>query len=284
MYRKQVRRRRAVLVVLVVASLALISTHFSEGESGPLHSVQNGVGAVLGPIEDGANRALKPLRDLVNWFDETFEARGENDELREQVRELSDRLAEAEGALEENEKLRKITKMTGQSDLQSFEPISASVRGRSPSTWNQTLIIDAGEGDGVQVDDAVVTGEGLVGRISSLAGGTARVTLLTHPESAVTGRRLPGGPTGVIAAKVGDPESLVFELISSDKRLRRGDKIVTAGITDEQLSSRFPAGIPIGEVDEVRAGEQELRQQVNVRPFAEMSDITVVSVLTGGGS
>jgi rod shape-determining protein MreC len=284
MYRKQVRRRRAVLVVLVVACLALISTHFSEGESGPLHSVQNGVGAVLGPIGDGANRALKPLRDLVNWFDETFEARGENEELREQVQELSAELAEAEGAAEENEELREITKMTGQSDLEAFEPVAANVRGRSPSTWNQTLIIDAGEGDGVQVDDAVVTGDGLVGRVSSLAGGTARVTLLTHPETAVTARRLPGGPTGIVAAKVGDPDNLQFELISSDKRLRRGEKLVTAGITDEDLSSRFPAGVPIGEIDQVRAGEQELRQQVNVKPFADMSDLTVVSVLTGGGS
>jgi rod shape-determining protein MreC len=76
MYRKQVRRRRAVLVLLVIVSLVLLSSHFSEGSSGPLHGIQRGLATILAPIEEGADRALKPARDLVNWFDETFEARG----------------------------------------------------------------------------------------------------------------------------------------------------------------------------------------------------------------
>ena len=86
MYRKQVRRRRAVLVALVVACLMLISISIREAESGPLHSIQRGISSVLNPIGEGADRALKPARDLVNWFDETFEARGENEELRERGR------------------------------------------------------------------------------------------------------------------------------------------------------------------------------------------------------
>ncbi len=88
MYRKQVRRRRAILVVLVVACLMLISISISEAEDGPLHSVQTGVSSVLSPVGEGASRALKPVRDLVDWFDETWQARGENDELREQVASL----------------------------------------------------------------------------------------------------------------------------------------------------------------------------------------------------
>ena len=80
-YRKQVRRRRAVLVLLIVAALVLLSTQFSERDGGPLHSMQRAVASVFGPIEEGASRALKPARDLVNWFDETFKARGENADL-----------------------------------------------------------------------------------------------------------------------------------------------------------------------------------------------------------
>ena len=87
MYRKQVRRRRAVLVALIVVSLVLLSSHFSEAESGPLHTIQRGVSAALSPIGEGAERVLKPARDLVNWFDETFDARGENEQLRKEVAE-----------------------------------------------------------------------------------------------------------------------------------------------------------------------------------------------------
>src|SRR5680860_946271 len=101
MYRRQVRRRRATLVLLVVACLVLISTHFSEGEDGPLHSAQNGVGSVLAPLQEGANRALKPARDLVNWFDETWDARGENEQLLEENRELREKLTETTELLTE---------------------------------------------------------------------------------------------------------------------------------------------------------------------------------------
>ena len=88
MYRKQVRRRRAILVLLVVAALVLLSTQFSESEGGPLHSMQRAVASVFGPLEEGASRALKPARDLINWFDETFQARGENADLSSELQEL----------------------------------------------------------------------------------------------------------------------------------------------------------------------------------------------------
>ena len=83
------RRRRAVLVALIVLSLILLSSHFSEAESGPLHSIQRGVSAVFAPVGEVAARALKPVRDLVNWFDETFDARGENEDLRDRGREAA---------------------------------------------------------------------------------------------------------------------------------------------------------------------------------------------------
>ncbi|MFM9042916.1 MAG: hypothetical protein ACKOPI_02020, partial [bacterium] len=78
MYRKEVRRRRTALAVLVVAGLTMLSLYFQEGPTGPLHTGQGLVSNLLGPVEEGANRALKPPRDLVNWFSETFDARGEN--------------------------------------------------------------------------------------------------------------------------------------------------------------------------------------------------------------
>ena len=96
MYRKQVRRRRTILVALIVTSLVLLSAHFSEAESGPLHAIQRGVATALSPLEAVASEALKPARDLVNWFDETFEARGENDELKEELADVRAQLVEAQ--------------------------------------------------------------------------------------------------------------------------------------------------------------------------------------------
>jgi len=90
------------LVLLVVAALVLLSTQFSEAEGGPLHSMQRAVASVFAPLEEGATRALKPARDLVDWVDETFDARGDNDELRSEVEQLRAQLAEAQSAEGEN--------------------------------------------------------------------------------------------------------------------------------------------------------------------------------------
>lgn len=283
MYRKQVRRRRAVLVLMVVACLVLISTHFSEGEDGPLHSAQNGIAAIFEPVGNIASDALKPFRDLVNWFDETFDARGENEQLREQVAELRQDLVDAEDAVAQNRELREITRLTS-SRAEAYEPVFVEVAARSESSWNQTLVISKGSSDGIAVDDAVVAPEGLVGRVESVTGGSARVVLLTDQESKVTARVTKGGPVGILGAEVGDPDDLIFEQINTDESLRNRTMVVTAGFSDEKrgLSSRYPTGIPIGEIDEETTGEQELRGETHVRPYADMANLSVLAVLTGG--
>lgn len=283
MYRKQVRRRRAVLVALVVSCLVLISTHFSEGESGPLHTAQNGVSAVFEPIGNVAGDALKPFRDLVNWFDETFEARGENEQLREQVQELREQAIAGEEAIARNEELESITKLTA-NDAAAYTAVFTEVISRSPTSWNQSLVIGKGSDDDIAVDDAVVSPDGLVGRVQSVGGGSARVVLLTDQESKVTASVTGGGPVGLLGAEVGDPDDLIFEQINSDDAIKGKPKVVTAGFTDAErdLSSRFPGGIPIGQIDESIPGEQELQGKSHVRPFADMSNLSTLAVLTGG--
>ena len=283
MYRKQVRRRRAVLVVLIIVSLILISTSFSESESGPLHSVQSGISAVLSPLEEGADRALKPARDLVNWFDETFDARGENDELRADVAELRAQLAEAEGAVGDNEQFRKMLDLVDEAPaIGEFSPVAARVIARSPTVWYSTVGIDKGSSAGVEVNDAVITGDGLVGRVRDVTGGGALVELITDHRSAVSAEVLPDGPQGIVEPEVGDPDDLLLEFIESEDPVQEGVLLATAGWSDGTLSSAYPAGIPIGEVSETEVTDIEAGQRVHVRPFADLRQLEYVQVLTGG--
>src|SRR5688572_12185480 len=142
MYRKQVRRRRAILVALIVTSLVLLSAHFSEADSGPLHAIQRGVATVLSPLESVGSEALKPARDLIDWFDETFEARGENDELREELAATREQLAQAQAAIGENEQFRAMLGLD-ENELAGFEPAYEPVTGRviarSPSVVTATV-------------------------------------------------------------------------------------------------------------------------------------------------
>src|SRR3712207_5982483 len=79
---RAIRRRRAVLAALVALSLFLLTAYFGESASGGLHAIQRGALEVLGPIEEGANRALKPFRDLFGWIGDSVDAKNERDSSR----------------------------------------------------------------------------------------------------------------------------------------------------------------------------------------------------------
>ncbi len=280
MYRKQVRRRRAVLALLVVGSFLLLTITYGQSPGG----VQQGIGAALGPLQGIADRALKPARDLVGWFDETFEARGENERLRTDLAEAREQAVAGQAALQENAQLRDLLELDRGPALaySPYEPVTARVIARSPTVWHSAVTIDVGRDDGVRVDDPVVSGEGLVGLVASAQGGSAQVTLLADHTSAISAKVLPGGAQGVVRPDVGDPEDLILDFIDSGRNIGAGQAVVTAGWRARELSSLFPPNLPIGEVSRASVVEQEASQQVHLRPYADLADLDIVQVLTGG--
>jgi rod shape-determining protein MreC len=280
-YRKQVRRRRAVLALLVVSSFALLTATYGQQSGG----LQRGVSAVFGPLQEGADRALKPARDLVNWVDETFEARGENDRLRSELEQLRSEVSAGETALSENNQLRQLLGLQRQGELPlGFEPVTARVIARSPTVWYSSVTIDHGTSSGVGVNDPVISGDGLVGRVTSATRGTAHVTMITDHTSAVSAKVVPDGIQGVIRPEVGNPADLILDFIDSAKHVREGETVVTSGWRAGDLSSFYPYGIPVGRVTSATIEEQEASQQVHVRPFVDMRELEFVQVLSRPGS
>jgi rod shape-determining protein MreC len=280
MYRKQVRRRRAVLLLLVIASLTLLSVYFREGDSGPTHRIQRGVATVLGPFEEAADRALKPARDFVNWFDETFEARGENERLRDELADARDQLAQAQTDAGQREELAKLAELTGGGLIPpGHEGVTARVIGRSPTVWYSTVTIDKGTSAGIRVDDAVVAPDGLAGRISATTKGTSQVTLITDSDSSVTARVLPEGAIGVVEPEVGDPRDLQLNFVQRGEAIAENQTVVTAGFASGSLDSLFPPGIPIGRVTDSSLSEQQAYQRVHLRAFANLRDMQFVQAL-----
>jgi rod shape-determining protein MreC len=284
MYRKQVRRRRAVLLLLVAASLTLLSLYYREGNGGPLHGFERAVSTVLSPLEEAADRALKPAQDLVNWFQETFEARGDNQELRDEVADLRDQLAEAQAAAQQRDELAKLEAISGGGLVpEGMEEVTARVIGRSPTVWYSTVTIDKGSSAEIAVDDPVIAADGLAGRISQVTGGTAQVTLITDASSSVTARIQPGGATGVVEPNVGNPRDLTLNFVEPGEEINEGEMVVTAGFSAGGLGSLFPPGIPIGEVTDSSLEEQQAYQRVHLEAFADLRDMEYVRVLTDAG-
>jgi rod shape-determining protein MreC len=279
-YRKQVRRRRAVLTLLIIGSFLLLTITYGQNSGG----LQRGVSTIFSPLQTVADRALKPARDLIGWFDKTFEARGENSRLEAELVTVRRQAVAGQEALQENNQLRKLVELDRGPALaeSAYEPVTGRVIARSPTVWHSAVTVDVGSGDGVRVDDPVISGDGLVGLIASTQGGSAQVTLITDHASAVSAKVLPGGVQGVIRPDVGNPEDLILDFIDSTRDVHGGQAVVTSGWRAEGLASLFPPGLPVGEVTSASIVEQEASQQVHLRPYADLANLDLVQVLTGG--
>ncbi len=285
MYDKQVvRRRRAALAVLVALAIVLLTAYFGEAGGGGLHAVQRGAMEVLSPIQEGANRALKPFRDLFGWFGDTMDAKDERDALRAERDALRRQVAELEIEKGELEQLEGLRRQNVEGGLDDFAPVPARVIVRSPNSWYQTFQINKGSSDGIRVDQPVVNSAGLVGKVKEVSDGNAVVMLLTDPEFGVSARSLDSGEPGSVSPAVGAAGDLRFELVPNAKEVRRGERIITAGTSTSarvsDLTSLYPAGIPIGTVSRIETGEGELDRVIHVKPAAELRTLDIVEVLT----
>ena len=281
---KVVRRRRAVLAVFVVLSIAILTAYFGESGGGFFHTLQRGAQEAVAPVETGASRALKPARDFVGWIGDTVDAKDQNADLKKEVQGLRGRLAKAEVDLRDANQLKALASLHQENYFpQSTAPVTARVIARSSTVWYSTLKIDKGSSDGLRDNQPVIAAGGLIGKLTSVTGGTSEVRLITDGESGVSAQVFPAGVTGVVRPEVGDPEDLLLEHVESGRRVTENTLVVTSGFKSSRTESLFPRGIPIGRVTKVDLDELETYQRVHVKPFADMRRIDLVQVLTRRG-
>jgi rod shape-determining protein MreC len=283
--KRVIRRRRIALAVFVGMSVALVTAYFGESGNGVLHALQRGAQEALAPIETGASRALKPVRDLFGWFGDTLDAKDENEKLREEVQDLRRDLAQAQTAQRDAKQLRGLVGLQRQDGFpQGTEPVTARVIARSPTVWYSSIKIDKGSSDGVRVDQPVIASGGLAGKITRVTGGTAEVTLVTDAESAVSAQVMPQGANGIVKPEVGNPDDLLLDFVEKGSKIKTGQTVVTSGFSSsEGLESLFPRGIPVGRVKKIDRSELDIYQTVHIEPFAELKRMDFVQVLTAAG-
>ncbi|HKP92051.1 MAG TPA: rod shape-determining protein MreC [Thermoleophilaceae bacterium] len=279
--RKVIRRRRAVLAALVVLSVILLTGYFGEASGGLLHGISRGAQQVLKPIEKGASTAAKPFRDLFNFFGDAFDAKSENKELKRDLARARRQLALAQTAVRDNEQLRALTNLPQRPGFpQGTDPVTARVIARSPTDWYSTIQVDKGRGDGIREDQPVITGDGLVGKVSSVTSGAATITLITDGSVAVSSEVMPVGANGTLRPAVGDPNDLQLDFVRKGRLIRKGQVVVTSGFRSGRLESLYPRGVPIGRVKSVSPNEIETYQRVHVQPYADFHRIDYVQILT----
>jgi rod shape-determining protein MreC len=271
-------KRRIVLGVLVVLSLALITVYFKESNGGALHGLQSGGATVLRPFEVGAERVAAPFRDAYGWFSGLVHARARAKRLQAEVDQLRQKEIQYQGAAAENQALRKQLNYVDSPRFPAdFAPINARVLARPPGEFEQQIVISAGSASGVRLHAPVVTADGLVGNVTLVTGREARVTLLTDQESAVSAVDLQTRAIGIV--RHGQGGGLILDRVSKDQKVNDGDTIVTAGTQSGGLPDLYPRGIQIGKVTSVGQSDTDLYKQIQISPYVPFGSLDSVVVL-----
>jgi len=271
-----------VVGLLVLVSLAMITVYFRESPNGGLHDVQSAASSVLRPFEIAANRVAQPFQDAYNWTADIFHAKSENERLQRELKDMRQEAIRVSEAVDERNALRGLLKVKRSPAYEDFAntAVTAEVLSNPVSQFDQTMVIAAGRNDGIRVYDAVITDRGLVGQVSKVLRDTALVTLLTDKESAVTAKDNRTGAIGIVQHSQGPEDLLFLDHVGKDKRVDRGDLVVTAGKqSGKRLSSFYPRGIPIGQVTKVGQTDVDPFQDVQVMPFVDFTSLDYVLVL-----
>jgi rod shape-determining protein MreC len=270
-------KRRVVVGLLALVSLALLSLYFRESDDGALHGAQDAGATVMRPFQVGAERVARPFRDLYGWFDGLLTAKEENAELRERIAEAERLAIENRTAAQENLDLREALGFQDLPGLRDFRPINTRVVGAQSPQHSRRLVIAAGSDAGIRRHAPVLAAGTLVGAVTLVTRDTALVTLLTDEASAVAAYTIPGNALGLVES--GEGGSLVLSNVTKDRDVAVGDLIATSGSRTEQLPSLFPRGIPIGLVTSVSQSDTEPFKQVQLQSNADLSNLDVVTVL-----
>lgn len=197
----------------------------------------------------------------------------ENDRLvRENVR-----LA-AENALlidmrQENETLRREFDLLPRS---MFQLVAAEVIGQDRQNLGNWLMINKGSSDGIQNGMAVIVDQGaFVGRVEEVSPGTARIGLLTSPESLINGVDAQTEARGIVKGQYG--LGVVMDMVLQTGVLKEGDSVVTSG-----LGGDLPRGLFLGKVRETKPSDDRLFQQAVLAPAVDASGLRTVFVIVGG--
>jgi rod shape-determining protein MreC len=222
---------------------------------------------------------LSSIHAVVSWMEGLWERylqagarEQENRVLRQEVAELRREVARLRERAREAERLERLL------DLQRELPvrtIAARVIGRDLSVWFQSLIVDRGARHGVRSGAAVITPEGLVGRVIEVGPTVARVQLITDERSGVGAAIGVLEETRAVGVVVGSNEALCrMRYVPGSEPVREGEMVYTTG-----QDGIYPRGLPLGRVVAVRRGSATVSHDILIEPAARLSRLEEVLIL-----
>jgi rod shape-determining protein MreC len=291
----------AALCALCVVSLALFTVYVkegdcsSQGECGPLHTVQLGAAEVLQPVRGVVGALFSPIRETADRVGDAFD-NSEEERLRAELRDTEALAAQTSRLQQENERLRGL--LGGQRAVYEYGPL-ARVVAPVGDQFSERIVIDVGTEDGIQDDQPVVVGENtLVGRTTNVSRHTAQVMLITDRMFAAGVRIVPPAEFDPASSEVSPAvtaEDVPFgqgmlktslegyfgvDYVDLSLRAEEGDYVVTSGRAARR-DLLEPPGLYVGTVESATSQDIEQFKKIVVDPAMNPDDLEDVRVIVG---
>ena len=268
-----------IIIILTIIVVVLISVSSLQrdrkNETNPILAVTNDL---VGTLDKGLSYPIRAIQRSIHFVGDVFGTYEENSILKQRLDNYAETQVENELLKKENESLR--TQLDLEATLTTQKTLNANVISRSPDNWQDILIIDSGEVDGLEVNMPVMGSSGLIGRVIAVNKTSAKVELLTS-----TNQNSNYFPV-MITTKDGDDafglledydektNSFIVKQLNTTSAIKKGDQVLTSG-----LGSSSPKGLIVGTVEKIEATNFGLEKEVYVKPATSLYDISVVTVV-----
>lgn len=228
---------------------------------------------IMRPLQIAAQGTVNWITGLQDNYDTIAGFRSENERLRKRIQTLEieqQRLLEAEAT---NNRLKQLLDFRGHV---SDKAVVASIIANTASSWFHSCTLDKGSADGVRKGMAVVTPLGVVGQVVSVTPRTAKVLLLTDPNSGIDVLVQRTRARGIVSGSL--ENGTVLKYVKRSEDIQEGDRLLTSGTDDV-----FPKGMMVGTVIKVMKQHIGLFQFVEVLPAVQPARVEEVQIVAVGG-
>lgn len=262
------------IIILIVIIILILSATLKEDRK--LNKFESLIKDTVTSIEKVVTSPFNLIINKVNDYKKLKDIRNKYDILLPEVSRIDSLNAENIELRRQLEALKK--ELSINYTLNEYSYLNATTITRNVSNWYNTITVDKGSYNGVEVNMAVVNSEGLIGRVTSVTTFTSDIRLLTTSETnnkiSITisnGENLINGLIKNYNSKTG---YLEVEGVSNTESVKTDNYVYTSG-----LGGTFPSGILIGKVAKITTDEYDLAKIIDVTPIANFDDINYVAIL-----
>ncbi len=271
-------RRLVITVVILVVCFGLMggSIAMRNRRSTPplIQQFGNDIAGFADGIVAYPVNAVQGVADSVSGL---MNAYTENRELKQKVSELAQVKVRDQTLAKENKQLKAELKL--KNSLTDYSTVSAAVMSRTPSSWQQQLVINKGQTSGIKKNMPVLSGGGLIGRVAEVNKTNSKVELLSDTSessnrfSIVINGTDGKSVNGIITGYNARTNELVMGQVTSTAKIKKGAKVVTNG-----MGGITPKGLYVGKVSRIGKDDYGLAKKVYIKPATNFNEINIVTV------